>query len=184
MTARACLLTAVACVLVMETLFSLTATPLLRRWNAVHIPGFPKLLLWNASASAPRGLYLLRNPSPLARGEMVAITPPTSLTGFMAARGYLAAGVPLLKHIAALSGQTVCRHDGTVFVNGRAAAVARSSDHLGRPLPNWQGCRRLGAGKVVVLNPTPDSFDSRYFGALPAAAITARAMPLWTERAP
>jgi type IV secretory pathway protease TraF len=47
-------------------------------------------------------------------------------------------------------------------------------------LPAWKGCRTLRAGEVFLLNPNiPDSFDGRYFGPLSAAAITARAEPLW-----
>ena len=140
----------------------------------------PKLLLWNTSASVPRGLYWLRPASPLHANELVAVKPPEPLAKFLAARGYLPLGVPLLKHIAALPGQTVCRHAHTVTVDGHAVAVAREHDAHGRLLPSWQGCRTLRAGAVFLLNPTiPDSFDGRYFGALPASAITAHAEPLW-----
>lgn len=140
-----------------------------------------KLLLWNASASAPRGLYLLHPAMPLHGGELVAVAPPEPLARFAAVRGYLPIGVPLLKHIAALDGQTVCRFGRVARVDGSAVAIARERDSLGRPLPSWQGCRALRAGQVFLLNSAvPDSFDGRYFGVLPANAITARAEPLWT----
>jgi conjugative transfer signal peptidase TraF len=140
----------------------------------------PKFLLWNVSASAPRGLYLLHPALPLQVGELVTIAPPEPLARFTAVRGYLPIGVPLLKHIAALDGQTVCRFARVVGIDGRAVAIARERDSLGRPLPSWQGCRTLRAGQVLLLNSTiPDSFDGRYFGVLPANSITARAEPLW-----
>ena len=48
-----------------------------------------------------------------------------------------------------------------------------------RPLPVWQGCRTLGTGELLLLNPDhPDSLDGRYFGPLPASAVIGRATPL------
>lgn len=140
-----------------------------------------KLLLWNASASVPIGLYLLRPAHPLHVRELVTIDAPPHLAAFMATRGYLPRGVPLVKHIAALGGQIVCRQAGMITVDGRAVAAARTRDSLGRPLPAWQGCRRLRRGEVFLLNSAaPDSFDGRYFGVLSTATIAACAEPLWT----
>lgn len=145
----------------------------------------PKLLLWNASASAPRGLYLLRPAQPLRIGALVAAQPPAPLARFAALRGYLPLGVPLLKHIAALHGQTVCRLAYAVTIDGHAVATTHARDRGGRALPSWQGCRTLRAGQVFLLNATiPDSFDGRYFGVLSADAITARAEPLWITPEP
>ncbi len=146
---------------------------------------WPKFLLWNVSASAPIGLYLLRPAEPLHLQELVAAIPPTLLARVMAARGYLPLGVPLLKHIAALPGQTVCRSGHTITIDGTAMATALMRDTKGRPLPVWQGCRRLRPGEIFLLNRgVSDSFDGRYFGLLSAAAVTARAVPLWTVPEP
>ena len=49
---------------------------------------------------------------------------------FLDTRGYLARGVPLLKHIAALPGQVVCRTDRTITVNGTGGVPV---DWIGRP---------------------------------------------------
>ncbi len=148
--------------------------------RAAALVYLPNLLLWNASASVPRGLYWLRSASPLYASELVTVTPPQPLAKFLAARGYLPLGVPLLKHIGALPGQTICRHKRAVTVDGHAVAMALERDTRGRMLPSWQGCRTLRPGEVFLLNPTiPDSFDGRYFGVLPASAVTARAEPLW-----
>ena len=143
----------------------------------------PKLLVWNASASVPIGLYALRPAIALHTGELVAILPPTPLAHYLAARGYLPNGVPLLKHILALRGQTVCRIGRVVSIDGVAAANALDRDRLGRSLPVWQGCRTLRAGEVFLLNSNiRDSFDGRYFGPLPAVSIIGRAEPLWIIR--
>ncbi len=96
-------------------------------------------------------------------------------------RGYLPRNVPLLKHVAALEGALVCRSSDRITVDRRPLGHAHAQDRYGRALPIWQGCRRLGAGDVFLMNPdAPDSLDGRYFGPLPHSAITARLTPLWT----
>lgn len=139
---------------------------------------FPRLI-WNASASAPIGLYRIHPDRDPPIGALVAITPPRRLARWLSARGYLPEGVPLLKHVAAKVGQRVCRIGDVVSVDARRVATARPSDGQGRPLPVWQGCRTLQAGELFLLNPAhPDSLDGRYFGQLPASAVIGRAMPL------
>jgi conjugative transfer signal peptidase TraF len=141
----------------------------------------PKLL-WNASASVPIGLYAVRRAFPLHVGELVAVMPPTPLGQFFAARHYLPLGQPLLKHILALPGQTVCRNGRAVTVDGAAVGEALERDRFGRALPGWQGCRSLAAGEVFVMNTAPpDSLDGRYFGPLPLTTIVGRADPIWTH---
>jgi len=178
---RPVFLATVATAAILQLATSAFITPSLRRWNAEPQTFLPKLLLWNSSASVPRGLYLLRSARPLRVGELVAVQPPPQLTEFMAQRGYLPRGVPLLKHIGALTGQAVCRHRTSLSIDGHPVAVARDRDTQGRVLPDWQGCRTLGAGEVFLLNPAaPNSFDGRYFGVLSARTINQRAEPLWT----
>ena len=139
-------------------------------------------LMWNGSASVPIGLYTLHAPSPVQVGDLVAEQPPAALAHYLARRRYLPTGVPLLKFVGAISDQTVCRHGPVITIDGLAVATARASDHANRPLPVWQGCVRLNAREVFLLNPTSsDSFDGRYFGVVPLGSVTARAEPLWTE---
>ena len=68
----------------------------------------PKLL-WNASASVPIGLYAVHRAGALHVGELLVVTPPEPLASFLDQRRYLPKGVPLLKRVVALPGQTVCR---------------------------------------------------------------------------
>ena len=140
----------------------------------------PKLL-WNASASVPIGLYAVRRAPPLHVDELVVVQPPAPLAQVFAARRYLPLGVPLVKHILALPGQTVCRIARRVTVDGAAMGDALERDRLGRALPDWQGCRVLGPAEVFLMNRTPpDSLDGRYFGPLPTTSIVGRADPIWT----
>lgn len=139
-------------------------------------------LIWNASASVPIGLYAVRPAGRLRLMELVAVRPPEPLASFLAKRGYLPAGVLLLKHILALPGQAVCRTRRTVTVDGTAVGDALERDRRGRPLPVWRGCCVVQPGEVFLMNRQPkDSFDGRYFGPLPAAAIIGRVQPIWTR---
>ena len=141
----------------------------------------PKLI-WNASASVPVGLYAVQPARTLHVTELVVVRPPEPLASFLAERGYLPKGVPLLKRVLALPGQAVCRTDRTITVDGIAMGEALERDRRGRALPVWQGCRAVAEGEVFLMNwQSEDSLDSRYFGPLPTATIVGRAEPLWTN---
>ena len=141
------------------------------------------LLIWNASASVPIGLYAVRPAGQLTVGEFVVARPPEPLAAFLSVGRFLPEGLPIIKPIAALVGQSVCRRDAAVSIDGTVVANARQRDHAGRPLPVWRGCHRLAAGEVFLLNAhQPASLDGRYFGALPTNSIIGRAAPIWTQR--
>ncbi|RJT27842.1 S26 family signal peptidase [Mesorhizobium waimense] len=151
----------------------------------VGYPGLtsmPTKLIWNASASAPIGLYTIDLEGPFEIGDLVAVKASEPLASFLADRGYLPRGVPLLKRIVAASGQSVCRSNLTITVDGIEAGVALQRDRAGRDLPVWQGCRRVSTGEVFLMNwQVRDSLDGRYFGLISTAQIIGRAVPLWTD---
>lgn len=145
------------------------------------LPWSPRLV-WNASASAPIGLYLARSPGRIERDQWVAVRPPEGLAAFLDERGYLPRGVPLIKRVLALPGTEVCRSGDVITVGGAFQGQARAHDRRGRALPVWQGCQVIPEGLIFLMNPAaPDSLDGRYFGPLPASAVTARLIPLWTD---
>ena len=140
-------------------------------------------LIWNASASVPIGLYAVRPVGHLYPGELVLVRPPEVISSFLQERGYLAMGVPILKHVLALPGQSVCRTGRTITVDEMAVGDALDRDRRGRNLPVWQGCRIVGDREVFLMNwQSKSSFDGRYFGLLPASTIVGRVTPLWMER--
>jgi conjugative transfer signal peptidase TraF len=141
----------------------------------------PKLI-WNASASAPIGLYAVRPAADLGVTELVAVEAPEPLASYLSQRDYLPRGVPLMKRIAALPGQTVCRTGNSVTVDNIAMGEALSHDRRGRSLPAWQGCRTLHTSEIFLMNwDVQDSLDGRYFGPVPQSSIVGRALPLWTD---
>ena len=151
----------------------------------VGYPGItpmPVKLIWNASASAPIGFYSIAFEGPFEVTDLVAVDAPEPLATFLAERGYLPKGVPLLKRILAVSGQTVCRSNLAITVDGVNVGVARDRDRAGRDLPVWQGCRRIADGDIFLMNPSvPDSLDGRYFGPIPARTVIGKATPICTD---
>lgn len=138
-------------------------------------------VVWNASASAPVGLYWVIHAAP-ARGDLVLADLPPDARRLAAERGYLPASVPLVKRVAAQAGDTVCADDETVSINGRPVAVRLARDRLGRALPAWIGCRVLAEDELFLLMAdAPGSFDGRYFGPVQRTAVMGRLVPLWTE---
>jgi conjugative transfer signal peptidase TraF len=137
-------------------------------------------LVWNASASAPVGLYAVGEAGPLARGDMVIARLPAEFRLFAARRHYLPANVPLVKRVAARAGDEVCAAGARVTVNGRLVAHRLDRDGAGRPMPWWSGCAELGTGEVFLLmTDSATSFDGRYFGITDAGDIVGRARLLW-----
>jgi len=141
--------------------------------------------IWNLTPSVPRGLYAMLPPDPLRVTTLVVVVPPEPLATVLAEGWYLPRGVPLLKRIRALPGQTVCRIGDQVSIDGIAEhTAARERDQRGRPLPVWQGCRMIAVDELFLMNwDEPNSLDGRYFGPLPRSAVVARAVPLWTDEA-
>jgi conjugative transfer signal peptidase TraF len=140
----------------------------------------PMKLIWNASPSVPTGLYWLRPGSDLRVGDLVVVAAPAALADFLAKRGYLPTGVPLLKHVAALPGQVVCRTGLTITIDDVVAGQALHSDRLGRVLPVWRGCQRVQHGDIFLMNVSvPNSLDGRYFGPTSQQSISGRALPIW-----
>lgn len=146
---------------------------------------FSRRLVWNNSASVPLGLYAVGDAGALTVSDLVIVQPPAELEAQLVARGTIAPGVRLVKRVAALPPQTVCRSGSDISIDGARVAAAQVTDRRGRTLPSWQGCRTLGADAVFLLNAdAPDSFDGRYFGPLPRSAVVGRAIPLWTFGGP
>ena len=140
-------------------------------------------LIWNASASVPVGLYAVRPETVRKPNDLVVVAPPPPLADFLADGGYLPRGVPLLKRIAAVGRQRICRTGRAVSVDGATIATALDKDRRGRLLPRWSGCLTLTRDQVLLLNRNvPDSLDGRYFGPLPTSTIVGQARPIWTTK--
>jgi conjugative transfer signal peptidase TraF len=145
----------------------------------------PVRIAYNASASAPLGWYQIHAVASPRMGDYVLAMLPNDTSALAAQRGYLPAGLPVLKQVAAVAGQHVCARSDAILIDDSASVRVLRSDRFGRPLPAWHQCRRLIDGELFLLNANnAASFDSRYFGPVLASAVRGQAIPLWTWSAP
>lgn len=137
-------------------------------------------LIWNRTGSAPLGLYWLSD-EPFTKGRWVVVSARSAHAQWAEERGFVGRDWPLLKQIAGVSGDEICRQGNEIAINGVPVAQAKSVDSAGRALPVWTGCVRLNAGRLFLLTPHPDSLDGRYFGAIDAGDLAGVARPLLTS---
>jgi conjugative transfer signal peptidase TraF len=144
-------------------------------------PPAPRLV-WNASASAPIGLYAVTPGAPVDPGDMVIAKVPDRWRMMAAQRRYIPANVPLVKRVAAVAGDEVCALGDEIFINGRWLAERRHVDAQGRPMPWWNGCLRLrGRQLLLLMSNSPASFDGRYFGVTEGGLVVGKARLLWAR---
>lgn len=148
----------------------------------------------NTTDSMPRGLWLMEPAPPhLKHGMIIIVCPPPGPAARLALRrqyfrkGWCKSGSePLLKPVVAVAGDVVRVTASGVSVDG--VPVPRSDllkrDSAGRKVtPVAPGTYRVRPGEVwLVSSYNARSFDSRYFGAVPAAGVQGIARPVWTFR--
>ncbi len=139
---------------------------------------FTPRLIWNASESAPLGLYRTEQGVPKI-GDYVLVQPNRDVEILIAERGYLPENIPLLKRVAALPGARICRKGEGISIDGIRVADALPVDSAARILPAWVGCFSLSANEIFLLNDPKNSLDGRYFGATHLDDVIGVAVPLW-----
>lgn len=139
----------------------------------------PPSIIWNTTASMPVGLYVVESRDPRI-GDAVALHLPPVTARLASQRGYLPDSALLLKPVAAMTADRVCRWRAHVLINGRPRAIAARQDAAHRTLPSWQGCRTIPSNHLFLLSSSIGSFDSRYFGLVRRDALVGVAIPLFT----
>lgn len=142
----------------------------------------------NATPSYPLGLWRIeRLDGPIKVGDLVFICMPQGPGQTLGLeRGYLRAGLcpggagPLIKTVAALPGAHV-EVGRSVTVDGRVLAHSRVSlvDAEGRSLAAHAG-GIVPPGHLYLHSDYAGSYDSRYFGPIPAAGLLGLARPVAT----
>lgn len=142
----------------------------------------------NFTPSYPLGLWRIETLNRDVRiGDRVFICPPLTAEFRRAhERGYLRRGLcpgwlsPLIKTVVALPGQSI--EIGTsVTIDGRALprSTLQPNDGSGRRLTPYAG-GVVPPGFVFLHSPFKGSYDSRYFGPIPAKGVLGLALPIWT----
>ncbi len=137
-------------------------------------------IIYNPSASAPRGWYWLLPADTLKVDDYVLVSLPSKVKRLAAERGYLPETVPLLKRVGARSNQFVCVRGRSLWIDGQLAATALTHDRAGRELIGWHDCRVLAPDEILLVShDNAASFDSRYFGPVRMTSVIGKASPVW-----
>ena len=144
----------------------------------------------NLTESYPRGLWRVTD-APIAKGALVLFCPgDAALFEKARAAGYLSYGLcdggfaPLIKRIAAVSGDRVTVTEAGVRINDALQANSRkiAADTAGWDVPQAPIPDVVPAGHVLLMSDyNARSYDSRYFGAVPTARIQGVVVPILTE---
>lgn len=137
------------------------------------------LLVWNASASAPIGLYAVSGSGEIEPGDIVLARVPEPWRRLAGERRYIPVNVPLVKRVAAGPGDTVCATGRDILVNGRRIAARREIDSASRAMPWWSDCVTLRRRALFLLMDDPASFDGRYFGPTERGDVIGKARLIW-----
>ena len=140
-----------------------------------------KRLIWNRTQSAPIGLYW-RSDGPLTLNGWAVVSARSEAARWTSAHGFTGADWPLVKRIAGLPGDEICRENETILINQSVAAEALLEASGSLSLPRWQGCHVLQDGEVFLLNEHPRSLDGRYFGIMQDSDLEGVAILLWEQR--
>ncbi len=153
---------------------------------ALLIPSFCTLspvIVWNMSPSSPIGLYLLQNET-AKHGDFIAIKLEECAADLAETRNYLPKSALLIKRVASVQNDTICRVGDDIFINNKLVAKALKYDNRGRNMPFWTNCLNLNSKQIFVLSADKNAFDSRYFGPVNRSQILGIARPIWLSEGP
>jgi conjugative transfer signal peptidase TraF len=112
------------------------------------------------------------------RGQLVEVCLPEDVAEFAIARGYIGyssrcpdGSEPVGKIVVGMPGELVDVEPATVL----------NTDSLGHTIEHFPfGEYRLKAGEIWLHGDARNSYDSRYFGGVPARNVIANLSPIWT----
>jgi type IV secretory pathway protease TraF len=145
--------------------------------NAIQNPP----IIINETISMAKGAYIRTgNAQGVKRGDIIAMPMNAPARDYLGEKLGYPKDTMLIKRVAGLSGDVMCRHGIEVTINGQTIHAARR-DTSGILLPYWSGCHVLLPNEVFLLGDHASSFDSRYFGPVTKAELsgTYKALMTW-----
>ncbi len=129
--------------------------------------------------SMPEGYYLTYYTNKIERKDDVVFWPNQKTQDLIVKRKWLAKGVPLLKQVVGVPGDQLCIKDHKVYLNTKEIAKIERFDDQHRMLPVFRYCGIIPKAHYFMQGiSNPKSFDSRYYGLISKAQITAKAVKL------
>jgi type IV secretory pathway protease TraF len=138
-------------------------------------------IIINETISMAKGTYVRTGDAQsLKRGDIIAMPMNASAESYLGEKLGYPKDTMLIKRVAGLSGDVMCRQGIEVSINTQTVYAA-PRDSGGNVLPPWSGCHVLLPNEVFLLGDHASSFDSRYFGPVtkPELSGTYKAVMTW-----
>ena len=160
-----------------------------RSWSIVSLTAFAlamlaippdvrtPVLIWNATPSAPIGLYRLV-PDAVEIGRRVAVRPPDDIRELGVRLGVMRPDDLLIKTFAAGAGDVLCERNGHLERNGAPLGALVPHGYGPGLFGGGEVCRRLKEGEVLLLGDGSRSWDGRSFGLAPLSSVIGVVEPI------
>jgi conjugative transfer signal peptidase TraF len=140
--------------------------------------GLSRFIGWNSSPSAAAVGFYWREKPHLQRGQLVEVCLPPQIAELGIERRYIShswlcpdGSQPLIKMVLGMPGDEIDITPSMVLNKDRGG---RSMEHV------TFGQHQVGAGQIWLYGSARNSWDSRYYSAVPMANVIANLTPLWT----
>ena len=132
------------------------------------------LILYPITPSLPPGIYI-RTLEPPKVGMIAAFRVPEAAKCYKASIGEeMSDDFLFMKPIVAGPGDVVCNNAGQgLHINGDLTGSTLTMDRIGKALPFWEDCRRLGRDEFFTASGHARSSDSRSYGPMTSKAVVA-----------
>ncbi|WP_162896448.1 signal peptidase I [Cysteiniphilum halobium] len=129
--------------------------------------------------SMPEGWYFTYPQLDYHKGDSVVFIPNQQTENYILARKWLPKGIPLLKEIVGVAGDSLCIKNQNVYINGQWIGKVYKTDGQGNILPMFRFCGTIPKDSYFMQGvANPHSFDSRYYGLVNKAQIMSKAVKL------
>ncbi|MDR1057819.1 MAG: signal peptidase I [Coxiellaceae bacterium] len=138
-------------------------------------------VIFTATASVPKGFYLITPLKTIERHDIVEFIPPSNILSFIKDKHWIPHRGTLIKYVFAKPHDHVCIYHRVIWINGKKIAKVYKFYAKNKLLPQIQICGKLQKNEYLLLSTKSErSFDSRYFGIVTRQEILGRAIPIFT----
>lgn len=141
----------------------------------------PKYFTINLTDSIPKGIYLLKKPEHLKKGDYIVFPIPENALTYIHGRKYLPKiASNLIKTVGAVHGDKVEINENKIIINDFPYGKISKFDSNGLKLPTLKSEDLfLEKNEILPLAEKDKSFDGRYFGKIKIENISFKAKPVF-----
>ncbi len=139
-------------------------------------------VVYTATKSVPRGLYLIVPIKKIARFDLIEFVPPKAAYDFAKKNRWLPQNGTMIKYVFAVPGDHILIDNQEILVNHKKVGRIYKFYAPNKLLPQTKICGRLQVDQYLLLSTKSErSFDGRYFGLVTLPNILGKAYPIIVE---